>query len=96
MSTFAVVLTGGKQYIVTGNQEIVVDRINTDSNEIELQTIFAINDGKIAEELKPIKAEIVEHVKGEKIRVSKFKAKVRYRRVTGFRPSLTRIKIGAI
>jgi large subunit ribosomal protein L21 len=96
MSTFAVVLTGGKQYIVTGDQELVVDRINTDSNEIELQTVFAINDGKIADELKPIKAQIIEHVKGEKIRVAKFKSKVRFRRVNGFRPALTRIKIGAI
>lgn len=96
MNTFAVIQSGGKQYIVTGDQEIVVDRINSDKNEVELQTIFAMNDGKIVEDLKPIKAEIVEHVKGPKIRVAKFKAKVRYRRVSGFRPSLTKIKIGKI
>ncbi len=96
MSTFAVVQTGGKQYIVTGNQEIIVDRINSDKNEVELQSVFAIKDGKIVDDLKPIKAEIVEHVKGDKIRVAKFKSKVRYRRVNGFRAALTKIKIGAI
>ena len=96
MSTFAVVQTGGKQYIVTGNQEIIVDRINSDKNEVELQSVFAIKDGKIVDDLKPIKAEIVEHVKGDKIRVANSKSKVRYRRVNGFRPALTKIKIGAI
>ena len=96
MSTFAVIQSGGKQYIITGDQELVVDRINSEKNDIELETLFAMNDGKIVESLSPIKAEIVEHVKGKKIRVAKFKAKVRYRRVNGFRPSLTKIKIGKI
>jgi large subunit ribosomal protein L21 len=35
-------------------------------------------------------------IKGEKIRVAKYKAKVRYRRVTGHRQSLTRIQIESI
>ena len=39
---------------------------------------------------------VVEQGKGEKIRVAKFKAKVRYRKVTGFRPSLTKIAIKSI
>ena len=35
-------------------------------------------------------------VKGEKIRVSKFKAKSRYRKTTGFRPLFHKIKIDKI
>jgi len=35
-------------------------------------------------------------LKGDKIRVARFKAKVRYRRVKGFRPKLTKIKIEKI
>lgn len=43
-----------------------------------------------------VKATVVEHTKGDKIRVAKFKAKSRYRRVTGHRQSLTKVKIDSI
>jgi large subunit ribosomal protein L21 len=43
-----------------------------------------------------VSGKIIEHTKGEKIRVSKFKAKAKYRRVTGFRASLTKIQIESI
>lgn len=39
---------------------------------------------------------VLDQVKGKKIRVAKFKAKVRYRRVKGFRPLFTKIKIDKI
>jgi large subunit ribosomal protein L21 len=38
-------------------------------------------------------AEIVAQTKGEKIRISKFKSKSRYRRVAGHRQQLTELKI---
>ena len=38
-------------------------------------------------------AEVLEHFKGEKLRISKFKAKSKYRRVTGHRQYLTKVKI---
>jgi ribosomal protein L21 len=41
-------------------------------------------------------ATVVAHLKGEKIRSSKFKAKVRYRKTTGYRHSMTRIQITKI
>ncbi len=43
-----------------------------------------------------VKAKVLEQKKGEKIRVAKFKSKVRYRRVMGFRSLLTKIKIEKI
>lgn len=96
MTDFAVIRSGGKQYLVTGNQEILVQNIKSDKKNIELDTVFAMKDGKILDKLNPIKAEILETIKGDKIRVAKFKSKVRYRRVNGFRPTLTKIKIGAL
>ena len=39
---------------------------------------------------------IIGHPRGEKIRVAKFKAKARYRRVSGHRQSLSRVKIDEI
>jgi ribosomal protein L21 len=38
----------------------------------------------------------LEDLRGEKIRVSKFKSKVRYRRTTGFRAALTKVEIQQI
>jgi len=40
-----------------------------------------------------VKAKVVEHLKGKKIRVATYKAKSRYRRVIGHRDHLTRVKI---
>jgi hypothetical protein len=38
----------------------------------------------------------LEDFRGVKVRVSKFKSKVRYRRTTGFRAALTKVKIEKI
>lgn len=102
MVKFAVIKTGGKQYIVKEDSEITVDRLKAEEKKlVELETLAVFeDDGKI--ELghplleKKIKAEVLQNMKGDKIRVSKFKAKVRYRKVRGFRPFLTKLKIGKI
>lgn len=100
MSTYAVVQTSGKQYVVKENDTIIVDRLIQKENEtIELPAlaIFDNETGKI--ELgepvltKKTKAQVIAHIKGDKIRVAKFKAKVRYRKVKGFRAQLTKLKI---
>src|SRR3990167_7586872 len=103
MSNLAVVKTGGKQYIVREGDSITVDRLNVkEKDTIELVTLATFDsEGKTLElgapELKnKVKAEVVAHGKGEKIRVARFKAKVRYRRVKGFRPFLTTLKIKKI
>jgi large subunit ribosomal protein L21 len=38
-------------------------------------------------------AKVIAHIKGDKVRIAKFKAKVRYRKVTGFRAALSKLKI---
>jgi large subunit ribosomal protein L21 len=40
-----------------------------------------------------VRAEVVEHARGEKIVVFRYKSKVRYRRKTGHRQALTRVRI---
>lgn len=103
MHTFAVVSLSGKQYIVKEGMELTVNRLANDvSSEIEIPVLMTFdNEGKKVEigtpELKSkVKAEVLEHLKGDKLRIAKFKAKVRYRRVSGFREYLTRIKITQI
>ncbi|MEI6326527.1 MAG: 50S ribosomal protein L21 [Candidatus Roizmanbacteria bacterium] len=103
MNTLAVIKSGGKQYIVKAGDVITVDKIDGEVGaKVELVKLANIStDGSAVELGMPhmksaVSAEIVESGKGTKIRVAKFKAKVRYRRVTGFRPMLSKLKILSI
>ncbi len=100
---YAVVKTGGKQYKVSQGSILEIDRLNSQKgNEIILDNVLLwVCDGQIKVG-KPnlsgikIKAKVVDHIKGEKIKVAKFKAKARYRRMMGFRPHITRLEIKSI
>jgi len=103
MAKLAVIKSGGKQYLIGENQEILVGRVKGDqSSEIDLEVLAIFDDEKSALNLgmplvdTPIKATIVEHVKGDKVRISRFKSKVRYRKLKGFRPQLSKLKIATI
>ena len=102
MGKFAVVKTGGKQYLVKENDEIVVDRLDAKEKDVlELETLAVFDPEKDIELGTPslekkVKAEVISNLKGEKIRVARFKAKSRYRKVKGFRPFLSKIKITRI
>lgn len=95
---YAVFRSGGKQYKVSKGSIIEVDRLNVVGKEIIFDDVLlwvSNNETKIGTpKLKvKIKAKVLGQIKGDKIRVAKFKAKVRYRRVMGFRPYLTRLQI---
>lgn len=99
----AVVKTGGKQYLVKESQEIMVDRLaGQEKEKIALETLALFDEEKDTFELgtptlkQQVEAEVLSHLQGDKIRVSRFKSKVRYRRTKGFRPQLTKIKITKI
>lgn len=102
MSKLAVIRTGGKQYLVRENDEIYVDKIAGDPKEVDLETLAVFDDASDDMDLgmptvkTSIKAQVIENVKGDKVRIAKFKAKVRYRKVTGFRAELTKLKIISI
>lgn len=99
MVRFAVIKSGGKQYLVKEKDEFYVDRLEgKEKDKIELDTLAIFDEDKKFELGTPsldkkVKAEVVEHLKGDKIRVAHFKSKVRYRKVKGFRPYLTKLKI---
>lgn len=97
---FAVIKTGGKQYIVSAGDEIYVDRLNEEKDAtLNFETLATFDDEKNDINLgKPtltskVKGKLVEDVKGDKIRVARFKAKTRYRKVRGFRAQLSKVKI---
>lgn len=97
---FAVVKTGGRQYLVKENDELYIDRLDQKvDDEVDLDTLACGDLKKEVVELgRPllptkVKAKVLENLKGEKLRILRFRAKVRYRRRRGFRPYLTKVKI---
>ena len=102
MSKIAVIKTGGKQYIAKENDILIVDLLKAEkdaSYEFEAVATFdPEGDVEIGMPLleSKVKAKVVEHVLGDKVRISKFKAKSRYRKTTGFRPKYTKVQIVSI
>lgn len=100
---YAVVKIGGNQYRVTEGEELLVDNLRVKEGEsVNFETILLFVDEDKIEIGSPlvenvvVKAKVLGSQKGEKIRVARFKAKSRYRKVRGFRHSYTRVKIESI
>src|SRR5437763_4934462 len=98
---YAIVKTGGKQYRVERGQRLLVERLSADEGaSVALQPVLYRSDETIfdADGLGRVQvsAKVVEHVRGEKLRVFKFKPKRGYRRRTGHRQALTRIEVSEI
>lgn len=91
---FAVVKSGGRQYKVRAEEELVVDRIAGEvGDEVELSANF-LSDGESFDlSDRTVKVEILEHLRGDKIHIYKYKSKKTYRKKTGHRQELTRIKV---
>jgi large subunit ribosomal protein L21 len=97
---YAVVQTGGKQYRVTVGDTIQVERLDAEpGTEIALERVLMVaNDGDVTigtpvVEGAKVLASVDEHVKGEKIRIFKMRAKKRYRKAMGHRQRLTTLTI---
>jgi len=98
---YAIVETGGKQYRVRPGDTIAVERLPGAPGEtLDLDRVLLVNDdGGRARVGTPgvaravVRAEVVEHARGEKVIVFRYKSKVRYRRKTGHRQALTRLRI---
>lgn len=95
---YAIVKTGGKQYRVEKGQHLLVELLHEDEGaEIALEPVLYRSEDTVfdAEGLKQVKvtAKILEHVRGPKLVVFKFKPKRGYKRRTGHRQELTRILV---
>jgi large subunit ribosomal protein L21 len=97
---YAIVKTGGKQYRVEEGQTLVVERLPGDAGaSLDLEPVlFRSDDVVFGADLGKVKvaAEVVEHLRGPKLRVNKFKPKRGYRRRAGHRQELTRIRVTKI
>ena len=98
---YAIVETGGKQYRVKPGDTIAVERVAGEPGEVlDLGRVLLVaGNGESPRVGAPgvdgavVRAEVLEHARGEKIVVFRYKSKVRYRRKTGHRQALTRLRI---
>ncbi len=96
----AVIVTGGKQYIVTKDQTLDVELLG-DAKTVEFDALMTIDGDKVAVGTPvvagvKVKAEVLGETKGEKIKVLKYKAKKREHKLTGHRQHYSQIKITSI
>jgi large subunit ribosomal protein L21 len=95
---YAIVKTGGKQYRVERGQRLLVERLAAETgSNVMLEPILYRSDEAVFDkaglESVQVTAKIVAHVRGEKLRVFKFKPKRGYKRRTGHRQDLTQIEV---
>ncbi len=98
MSTYAIISVGGKQYRVREGETLLVDRLKHGAgNTFQPKVLLVGGDGNT--DLSPsatVTASVVADVKGDKIRIGKYRPKNGYKKHTGFRASLSEIKIESI
>lgn len=96
---YAIIQNGGKQYRVHPGLVLEVDNLNLTEGAFSFDDVLLHVAGDKVEIGAPyiagfaVQAKILGAKKGEKIHVSKFKAKSKYRRSIGFRASLTSVEI---
>jgi large subunit ribosomal protein L21 len=99
---YAVVKTGGKQIKVERGTVTDVELLDAEvGSTVTLVPLLVSDEGALTTEPKaleamPVTAEVIEHVKGDKVIIFKFKKRKGYRRTRGHRQGLTRIRITAI
>ena len=98
----AVVKISGKQYIVTEKETLLVDLLPEGTKELTLDALLVIDGEKISvgqptvAGLKVTARVTEELVKGDKIRVIRYKAKKRVHKENGHRQKYTKLEIVSI
>jgi len=98
----AVVKISGKQYLVSEKESLLVDLLPEGTKELTLDALLVIDGDKIkvgtpTVKGSSVKAKVVDaEVKGDKLRVIRYKSKKRVHKETGHRQKYTKIEITSI
>ena len=99
---YAIVKTGGKQYKVAEGDLVKVEKIEGEpGSSVALTPVLLVDGANVtsaADALAKVNvtAEIVEHAKGPKIKILKYKNKTGYKKRQGHRQPLTVLKVTGI
>jgi large subunit ribosomal protein L21 len=102
MATYAIVKTGGKQYKVAVGDIVKVEKLEIEAGEsVSLPVALVVDGGTVTTDAKDlakvaVTGEVLEHTKGPKIRIHKFKNKTGYHKRQGHRQPLTVVKVTGI
>jgi large subunit ribosomal protein L21 len=100
---YAVIKTGGKQYRVSAGETLKIETVAGDvGSEIVLDKVLMVADGDKLNVGKPlvngasVKATIVSHGRGDKVKIFKMRRRKHYQKHQGHRQNYTEIRIDGI
>ena len=97
---YAVIRTGGKQYVVSPGEQLKIERTAHENGTIEFSDILAVSggEGKFEKDLSGAKvtATVLGEGRGDKILVFKFKRKKQYKKMQGHRQNFVQVRINEI
>jgi large subunit ribosomal protein L21 len=100
---YAVIKTGGKQYRVAAGDKFKVEKLEADVGaEITFDQVLMVADGDNIKVGAPmlsgaaVKATVVSHGRGDKVRIFKMKRRKHYRKSQGHRQHFTEVQISGI
>ena len=99
---YAIVRAGGRQEKVAVGDLVVIDRVSGEPGEsLQLKPLLLVDGDTVTSEASvlagvTVTAEVVDHSRGKKIDILRFKNKSGYRRRQGYRSALTTVKVTGI
>ena len=100
---YVVVETGGKQYKVSKNDTIEVEKLNQPPGKsVRLENVLLCADGKKVEIGRPylknvkVSCDVISEIKKDKVISFKYKRRKSHRKKIGHRQKLTRLKVKEI
>lgn len=100
---YAVIKTGGKQYRVNEGDKLRVETLTAEpGSDVSLVEVLAVGNGETVTIGTPlvanasVTAKVLQHGRGKKVRIIKFKRRKHYRRQMGHRQNFTEVEITGI
>lgn len=100
---FAVIKTGGKQYIVAPGQKLKIEKLNAEESAgVIFDQVLLVADGEKVKIGKPlvegaqVEARVLKQGRAKKVIVFRYHAKTRYRKKKGHRQPYTEVEIQKI
>ena len=97
---YAVIRTGGKQYLVSPGERLKIERVARENETIEFSDVIAVSaeEGKFESSLEGAKVTgtVMGEGRGDKILVFKLKRKKQYKKMQGHRQNFVEVRINEI
>ena len=100
---YAIIKTGGKQYRVQSGEQLRVEALSADvGSSLSIEEVLLVGDGDGVKVGAPfvsgatVKATVVSHGRGDKVRIFKLRRRKHYQKSQGHRQSYTELRIDDI